>query len=348
MAIIVEQEAADQAQNTDASVATTSNVTSGNDLIVGVQILNTVDPGTLDATDIALSGTATFGTAEVVTAATVYEGSNYYLGAVIVRYPITGSGTCTATAQAEGGGNWKESVHVIEVSDLDSGAAEDSNSATSSTGVQNFGSGNATSAGAALFVGLSAAGDTGSPDFTAGTDWTGQNEERVDGPGTYDPSGFYQTRIVTTGTTDESLPTLAAAPGSNVALVAVFAEASSGRTVNCSAASITASEQASTINSTRDVDGTLATIGVTPPVATVDRQRGIAATVASITATPQVATVILGGARVVNAALATISLTANAVTGIAAQFMDGVMTEEEWWSRRRRLFRRNRARRARR
>lgn len=399
MAITIVQVKSGQAKDSSSSATTDSNVTSGNDLLIFASGQGNTDPGTPVAGDLAMSGTATYGTTEVAVA-TSHDGGEVFQAGAIYRVPVTGTGTCTATNNMFASGFRKDAICIVEVSDLSSSAAEATNSATDAAGTSTPSSGNATSAGAAIFIGGQHASGEGPPAYTVSANFTQQaNEtEATSGP---DMASYTQTQIVTSGTTDASDATLDGTYLANLDVVAVFAEAASARTVNCTLATLTATEQASTVNATRKVDGTLATLTTTPnnatvllgrdvaaalatltattnsatvklnrdlaatsasltvspqvstvtnaktinasaasltvtgAVASVNRQRLVAATSAGLALTPNAATVSFVLHRTISANLATITLSPFSVSGITGTFMDGVMTEDEWWHRRR-------------
>lgn len=226
MAAVVQTGADNNNAQADPSFATASDVTSGNDLIICWSAISQVDEGQPSAGDIALSGTATFGTVEVSSVLQVSDGG-IFIYAALYRVPITGSGTCTVDLDFTNGIQ-KTFLSVTEVSGLSSAAAEDTASSSNVNSDTAPDGGTVTTAGAGIIFGCLCVHENGAaPAVTEGTDFTEAGENAITAAGP-DFTGHSQYRIVGTGTTDLVEWTTAAANDGHVAVAAAFADAGGG------------------------------------------------------------------------------------------------------------------------
>lgn len=215
----------DSAANMDQ--ATGSNVTSGNLLVIPVAKLNVTgssDPFLL--ADLSkTAGTATIGTITLdVSRNYNYTGTNY-IAVGIYSVPITGTGSCTMRCAL--GTDQYGSIGYQELSGVDVTASrcEDFASAEgANSGVAAPDSGNADSAGGAVFIG--ALGDvlTGSGDHVEDGAFSLIYEQNSTD---HMPASFIR-RIVATGTTDAASWTAPVNDNPWVAAVAVYKDAAAG------------------------------------------------------------------------------------------------------------------------
>lgn len=204
---------------TSMSDSFASNVTNGNLIFVAAYAyMSTAAPVFVSGSLTKTAGTATIGTPALAINATNTTGSPQH--AAVWTVPVTGTGSLTLQVGGMTSGSYAGMV-IGEVSGADTSGTrvEATNSATFDTPTTAVDTGNATSAGGALFVGALAF-DTGSfISITEDAAWTllGEHED-----GGTNETGSLIYRIVTSGTTDSASWTLGIGPNSSAAVVAVI------------------------------------------------------------------------------------------------------------------------------
>lgn len=195
---------------------------------------NNVSVGQLVVVTVSASGTGTFvagdctksaGTATVGTIALDRQQNNatdQHCG--VWSMLVTGAGSLTV-AVATGGAFSIIGVQVYD-GNWDGTRLETGNGANGTTGTTPS-SGNATSAGAALFVGALAVGNSAVVTLTEDGNWTSIFESL---DGTAHEVGEIIDRIVSTGTTDDANWTINIAPTNTAAIVVVYKEIAGGVT----------------------------------------------------------------------------------------------------------------------
>lgn len=193
-----------------------NNVTVGQLIVVGASSDGTAVFTAGDLTKSA--GTATIGT--VALDVTVNQTTDQHCGLWSVI--VTGSGSLTL-ALSTGGSFSITGVGVYDGS-WDAGRLVGTNSAVGTTSTTPS-SGNVTSTGAALFVGVLAVGNAANVTLTQDTNFTSIFESP---DGTAHEVGEIIDRIVTVGTTDDANWTIGAAPTRFAIALAVYKEAGGG------------------------------------------------------------------------------------------------------------------------
>jgi hypothetical protein len=164
------------------------------------------------------AGTATIGS--FVLDKTVNQTTDQHAG--IWSAIVTGAGSLTV-AVATGGSFSVIGVNVYDGT-WDSSRLESSNSAVGTTSTTPS-SGNATSAGAALFFGVLAVGNSALVTLTEDSNWTSVKESNDGGS---HEVGEVIDRIVSSGTTDDANWTISVAPTRTATCVAVYKEVGGG------------------------------------------------------------------------------------------------------------------------
>jgi hypothetical protein len=206
---------------TSVSISTASPVTAGNLVVITVARFTPLGPNLFVVGDIS----KTAGSSALADGFLLDKGqqvlllSTQYFDAAIFSAKVTTGGTLTVQVGGGDSGDYWD-IGITEYPDVDTTASrvEASNSVTgTATPVT---SGNATSAGAALFIGCFsiAIGDSGT--ITPQAAWLELWESQ---DGTTHNTGAAAEQIVTGGTTDQAEWTYTGAPGSPwVAVVAVY------------------------------------------------------------------------------------------------------------------------------
>jgi hypothetical protein len=189
-----------------------NNVTSGQLIVVGCASDGTGVFASGDCTKSA--GTATIGSFTLDK--TINQTTDQHSG--IWSAIVTGSGSLTI-AVATGGSFSDIGVQVYD-GNWDSSRLETSNSAVGTTSTTPS-SGNCTSAGAAVFFGVLAVGNSASVTLTQNAAFASIFES---GDGTSHEVGEIIDRVVTTGTTDAASWTISVAPTRTATVLAVYKE----------------------------------------------------------------------------------------------------------------------------
>lgn len=208
---------------TSASRATASNVTAGGLLVIEVTCYKGANNDPFVVGDISKSaGTATVGAFTLDIQRNFNYTGSFYMNTAIFSCLVTGTGTCTITVGgAPSGSYWN--VVVGEFSgNWDAARVEATNSAEATTGAPS--SGDATSAGAALFIGGLTTNTAVSTTHTQDAAFSLMDEEE-DGSAHITGAGIYE--IVGGGTTDAASWT-APTTAEWAAVVAVYKEAAGG------------------------------------------------------------------------------------------------------------------------
>lgn len=235
ISVVSGQNAGTQTSTSSASttISAPSNVASGNTAIVCVGCFST---NTLTFTAAGLTksaGTATIGAPALAVQNDFLGGDGHYAAAVFY-VPITGSGSLTLqVSSGDAGTYW-----IISFSEVSSSAAlstEASNGVGVNSSATTVDSGNATSAGAALFVGSMAAGTAGTT-FTIDSAWTEIHQNAASNGAMSGGMGY---RNVLSGTTDSCTYTIGAASGQGYSIVVAALKESGGGTTNPQTVAIT-------------------------------------------------------------------------------------------------------------
>lgn len=203
---------------TSVALAYGSNVTAGNRLIVIVSrfTVATTDPfvaGDLTKT----AGTATIGTVALDAEDTNSTDASNQVNVGIFSVAVTGTGSLTLGVAGNTGNYWW--INVTEWSGLADAAAEDSAVATGTSTAAS--SGDATTAGAGLFIAAVASNAPEAVTLTKDAAFTDLHEEE---DGSAHAVGASAYRIVASGTTDAGTFTLGASHEWAAAIAAYDAE----------------------------------------------------------------------------------------------------------------------------
>lgn len=200
MAIAHVQSRGNYADNaTSISLAFTGNVTAGNLLIIMADKYSPSNDAFAAADCTKSAGTATIGTITLDVSQNVNASGSDYMANGIWSVPVTGSGSCTIqVAGGVAGSYWI--IGIVEVSGADTGASRLEDSSTGTANSSAVSSGDGTSAGGAIFVGIhgvyTGSTRTITPDAAFSAIYEQEDVAHNIGAAEY--------RIVTTGTTDSA------------------------------------------------------------------------------------------------------------------------------------------------
>lgn len=206
---------------TSVSISTASSVVAGNLVVITVARFTNAGPNPFVVGDISkTAGSSALADGFLLDKGQqVLQSGNYYFDTGIFSAKVTTSGTLTVQV---GGGNTGDywDIGITEYSGVDTTASrvEASNSGVDTAGETPAVSGNATSAGAALFIGCFAVNITDSGTITPQAAWLELWESQ---DGTTHNTGAAAEQIVTGGTTDQAEWSFSGGGGNDWAAVVV-------------------------------------------------------------------------------------------------------------------------------
>lgn len=216
-------------QNGGASAAASSdtyafgsNVTSGNTVIIAGGQTEAASDAWVAGDCTKSAGTATIGTPVLLASNNVNFQASIYARTALWLVPITGSGSLTMQI-SNGSSPFWTLIAGHEFTETDS-TAEDSAAAGTATDNTNADTGNATSAGNALFAAVVLTTDETDPTVTPDGSYTEAHEESSGGG----PVLNFMYRLVTTGTTDSGSWTIGNNKGWSCSLAVIAEDAAGG------------------------------------------------------------------------------------------------------------------------